>query len=74
MEEQKNGTFRKFVEKNSVMICGACLMTTGYLIGVLVGSKLEAYQINSGLCTMFAENPELKKIFMETQEKLLKKN
>ena len=74
MEEQKKGTFRNFIEENSKAICGAGLVLTGCFIGAAVGRRYLAQKINSGLYVMFAKNPELEKIFMETKAEILKKN
>ena len=72
MEEQKKGTFRKFIEENSKAICGAGLVLTGYVIGAAVGRKIIMTKIACGLETMFSENPELKKLYVETSNKIWK--
>lgn len=74
MEEQKKGTFRKFIEENAKAICGAGLVLTGYVIGAAVGRKIIMANIACGLETMFSENPELKKLYVETSNKIWKKN
>ena len=74
MEEQKKGTFRKFIEENSKAICGAGLVLTGYVIGATVGRQMIVLKIGGALQTLFAENPELKKSFTETISNTLKKN
>lgn len=74
MEEQKKWTIRNFIEENSKTVCGAGLILAGCVIGAAVGRELTQTQIACGLETMFSENSELKKLYVETSEKIWKKN
>lgn len=65
--------FKAFLRRHEDEIVNEVFKIGLYGFGIFVGCKMTTWSINAGLGTMFAENPELKKMFEETAKAIIEK-